>query len=374
MLLTVLFLSGLFLAYTNGANDNFKGVATLYGSATLNYNQAITIASLTTFAGSLSAIFLADSLIANFSGKGLVPNNLVGNPGFLFSVAFSAACTVFIASKIGFPISTTHGLIGGLVGAGFIAAGSDLNINLLGNKFFLPLLLSPLLALVMGIAFYLIFHSVRVRLKLNKEQCICIGEKVSVTPLALPNSLVNFESNKTLDVHINSQAQCYERYTGNFIGIKLNDFLDWMHIGSGATVCFARGLNDTPKIMGLMLAIDLLNVQFGLLLIGLGMMLGGFLGAKKIAITISKKITPMNSGQGFAANFVTGLLVIFASKFGMPVSTTHVSIGSIFGIGLISGKGETSVMFQILLSWLLTLPVAAVIAGSVYYSQLLIFS
>ena len=76
VILTLLFLATLFLAYSNGANDNFKGVATLFGSGTTNYKRAIAWATLTTLAGSVCSIFLADALVKNFSGKGLVPDAL----------------------------------------------------------------------------------------------------------------------------------------------------------------------------------------------------------------------------------------------------------------------------------------------------------
>ena len=81
---------------------------------------------------------------------------------------------------------------------------------------------------------------------------------------------------------------------------------------------------------------------------------------------ISKDITPMNSGQGFTANLITGLLVTTASIHGLPVSTTHVSVGSIFGIGTATGQVKINTVTQIILSWILTLPVAAFISAGIY--------
>jgi PiT family inorganic phosphate transporter len=81
---------------------------------------------------------------------------------------------------------------------------------------------------------------------------------------------------------------------------------------------------------------------------------------------MSERITPMNHGQGFAANVVTSLLVIGASRWGMPVSTTHVSCGSIFGIGAITGQGRWAAVRSILLAWLVTLPVSALASSVVY--------
>ena len=107
MLISIfILLSTLFLAYTNGANDNFKGVATLFGSGTTNYKKALLWATVTTFLGSMAAIFVSQTLITTFSGKGLVSEVTVNSPNFLISVGLGAALTVFIATKAGIPIST----------------------------------------------------------------------------------------------------------------------------------------------------------------------------------------------------------------------------------------------------------------------------
>ncbi len=118
MIIFSLMLTAVFLAYANGANDNFKGVATLFGSGTASYRIALGWACLTTFAGSLSAVWLSAKLVAVFSGKGLVPDALAATPSFLVSVGLGAAVTVVIATWLGLPISTTHSLTGALVGAG----------------------------------------------------------------------------------------------------------------------------------------------------------------------------------------------------------------------------------------------------------------
>jgi PiT family inorganic phosphate transporter len=148
MLTIALLLSTLFLAYNNGANDNFKGVATLYGSGVLNYRSAITIATITTFIGSICAIFFAQSLVSSFSGKGLVPDDIAGTVHFLIAVGIGAGATVLIATRLGFPISTTHSLVGGLLGAGVIATGRAVDFYNLGGTFLIPLLVSPFMYVV----------------------------------------------------------------------------------------------------------------------------------------------------------------------------------------------------------------------------------
>jgi hypothetical protein len=147
MTIAILLLVVLSLAYANGANDNFKGVATLFGSGTTNYRGALLWATVTTFLGSLTAVFLAGQLLKNFSGRGLVDSNLVTSSQYVQAVALGAGLTVLLATKVGMPISTTHGPVGALVGAGW-AAGSAVNVEKLGLDFFAPLLTSPLLAIV----------------------------------------------------------------------------------------------------------------------------------------------------------------------------------------------------------------------------------
>ena len=150
MIAPALFLATCFLAYSNGANDNFKGVASLFGCKAASYRTAILWATLTTFAGSITAIFLAQTLLQRFSGKGLVPDSVVGSEQFLLAVAIATALTVILATRFGFPISTTHGLMGALIGGGLVAVGAKVNFASLGRGFVLPLLLSPFLAILLG--------------------------------------------------------------------------------------------------------------------------------------------------------------------------------------------------------------------------------
>ena len=114
----LLMAAALFVAFSKGANDNFKGFATVWGSDMLNYRQALTLATIATVAGSLASLMLAETLVQQFSGIGLVPDAVISAPMFIISVASGAAVTVYLATQIGFPVSTTHALIGGLVGAG----------------------------------------------------------------------------------------------------------------------------------------------------------------------------------------------------------------------------------------------------------------
>ena len=118
MLLVFLFLAVLLLTYSNGANDNFKGVTTLWGSGTLAYRPALILATVATFAGSGCSYFFAEELIKNFSGKGLVPDEVIQSVDFVLAVALAAGVTVLLATRLGFPISTTHVSVGSIYGIG----------------------------------------------------------------------------------------------------------------------------------------------------------------------------------------------------------------------------------------------------------------
>lgn len=356
-----------FLAYFNGANDNFKGVATLFGSNTTNYKKAIWWATVTTFAGSVSAIFLAGLIVKNFSGKGLLPDDIINSVQFIIALSLGAALTVMIASKTGMPVSTTHSLIGGLIGCGLVSAASQLNLSKLSNAFLLPMLFSPVIAAVLSYTLYIVFRRVRIASNINKESCLCIGEEESIPELVIANNFtINNESVGKVKLKLGSNENCNEVYKGSFIGIQAQTLLNGLHFLSAGVVSFARGLNDTPKIVALMLIVPSMDLRSGLLITGVAMAVGGLISAGKVAETMSKKITPMNHGQGFTANLTTGILVILASFVSLPVSTTQVAVGSIMGIGAVTKKANVSVLKEILFSWVLTLPAAAAISAVIY--------
>jgi PiT family inorganic phosphate transporter len=344
----------LFLAFNNGANDNFKGFATVWGSDTLSYRQALLLATLATLAGSVASWLLADNLIQQFSGKGLVPNAVASTPAFILSVACGAAMTVFLATRLGFPISTTHALIGGLIGAGLGQIGGQVDLNKLLNSFVVPLLLSPLLAASFGLFFYKVIAS-----RLSKAECACVVESTS---MSLNSNSATMGSSMPMFM-ISTDAACNS--TPTLARFSMTQILKKVHIGSAVTICFARAVNDTPKLAALLFAAQFTNSKLPIALVGIMMAIGGLVFAKKVATTMSQKVTRMDDVQGLTANLITASLVLMASKFGLPVSTTHVSVGAIAGVGASAGTLNWQALRSILLSWLATLPLALVIAWMV---------
>lgn len=362
-MLELLFISVCFLSFANGANDNFKGVASLYGSGTASYRVALFWATMATLAGSLCAFYLAQTLLIKFSGKGLLTDSLIQSIPFMTAVASGAGLTVILATRLGFPVSTTHALLGAMVGSGLLATWGEMDLTALEQNFVLPLLLSPVAAVLLAMMVYLILKQVRLRYSLDEPLCLCVENEVTVTA---DSGILAMTASSQPVLSIDTEAVCADRYSGKVLGINAQYMVDKLHFLSAGAVCFARGLNDTPKIAALLLLAPLMSMQWIIVLVAVLMALGGLLSARKVAETMSHKITEISHGQGLAANMTTAFLVIFASHFGMPVSTTHVSVGSLFGIGLTNGKAHKRMIGTILLSWLLTLPCAALCAAAVY--------
>jgi PiT family inorganic phosphate transporter len=364
LLVVALVLAVVFLAYANGANDNFKGVATLFGSGTASYRTALVWATATTLAGSLCALLLAQGLIDTFRGKGLVPDAVTREGRFLLAVSLAAAGTVLLATRVGMPVSTTHALTGGLVGAGLLAAAGDVRFQALGTQFVVPLLFAPVVSLVLAAILYPMFRAARQMTGVTSQTCVCIGgvrEEVRVQP---DGTLMLVRTGAVVEVA--PAAECRTWYEGRVAGVQVGPLLDGLHYLSGGAVGFARGLNDTPKMVALLLAGQAAHPNAGLVLVALAMATGGVVSARRVAETMSRKITRLNPGQGLTANLLTALLVTTASRFGLPVSTTHVSVGSLFGIGLVNGTARRKTILSILVAWVTTLPTAAVLGVVVY--------
>lgn len=353
----LLIATALFVAFNNGANDNFKGFATVWGSDTLNYRQALTLATLATVAGSLASLMLAESLVQQFSGKGLLPDAVVSAPLFIMCVASGAAVTVFLATRIGFPVSTTHALIGGLVGAGLAQSGAAIHFDELAGAFLLPLLVSPMVAAALGMLAYRLF-----RLRPAEKDCACLVVPTQTLMPATDGTLVSrFSAPRIV---LGSDTACARLEAP--VRVSVSRSMDRLHVLSGMSICFARGVNDTPKLTALLVAAHFLNAQVSIAVIGVAMAVGGILFGRQVAETMSQRVTRMDHAQGLAANLITATLVLFASKLGMPVSTTHVAVGSIAGVGAGAKTLNWHALRNVLLSWVATLPLALVVAAGVF--------
>lgn len=360
----LLLLAVLFLAATNGANDNFKGVATLYGSRRAGYWTSLIWASVTTLAGSLASAWLAHALLEAFTGAGLVPGSIATQMRFAFAVAGGGAITVALAAWRGLPISTTHALVGAMCGAGLVAVGSGVHFATLGGTFLLPLLASPLIAVVPAFVLAPWLRRWMARREAAKSGCVCAVETATATPEGM---MLYARDGHTLVLGEESGCRAEgARVITRWNTHRLADVLLFLF---GGTVSFARGLNDTPKIAALLLPVAALarHDNLAVALAGMGIMVGGLLGARRVARTLSDKITELDVGAALAAGITTSLLVGTASFNGLPVSTTHVSVGALAGTGLTGGsKVDRKVLTNIVLSWIVTLPIGGLFGALLY--------
>ena len=211
-------------------------------------------------------------------------------------------------------------------------------------------------------ALYVGLRRARLAPGVTHEDCICVGQHVSLTALTADGRVALVGGGP--GVSVDSPQQCARRYAGNVLGVRAQSALDGLHALTAGAVGFARGLNDTPKILAILVAAGALGMHDGTGLVAVAMAAGGILAARRVAHTMAHGITGMNHGQGFAANLVTAALVAVASPLGLPVSTTHVSCGALFGIGAVNGEARWRVIGQVLLAWVTTLPAAMLLAAS----------
>lgn len=359
-----LLLAVLFLAATNGANDNFKGVATLYGSRRAGYWTSLIWASVTTLTGSVCSAFLAHALLETFTGAGLVPAAIATEMRFAFAVAGGGALTVALAAWRGLPISTTMALVGAMVGAGLIAIGTAVHFDSLVDTFLLPLVVSPLIAMVPAM---LLAPSLRrwvARHAAAEPECLCVTEAAAVTP----EGVILREAGTPTSI-TGSASECHTLGARTLASWNVRRVQDALLFLLGGAVSFARGLNDTPKVAALLLPVATFagHDDLAVSLVGVAMLIGGLIGARRVARTLSDKITQLDVGAALAAGLTTSALVCTASFNGLPVSTTQVSVGGLAGTGLVGGgKVNRKVLANVVWSWVITLPIGALFGALLY--------
>jgi len=350
--IVLIFILVLALAWVNGANDIAKGIATLVGNGTANAGKAILWGTLCTVLGGLAAVIWGSALVKNFSGGYLAPEFQV-NLSFIASTLIGAASWVIFATRFALPVSTTHALLGGLIGTALVSAGPDgLHAATVTNKALLPLLVSPLIAIILCTILLMIIRLVAKRV-----------------PGWVPGCCDHNEWRKNPFTCAPANNQQRPSATTERVWTAMH----W--ISSGST-SFARGLNDVPKIAAfLILAMSLvpgfvntLNVLGNIwpivlvtFVMGMGCLWGGF----RVLNLLAHRITPLDASSGLVANAGTSLLVLVASPLGLPVSTTHVSTGALMGVRWTnkSKPHHADALKMVLFGWVITLPVAAVVSA-----------
>lgn len=365
-LFTILFV--LTLAFANGSNDVSKAVATLVGSGVTSYRTAIFWGAGWTVAGALAAGLLATAMVKTFA-RGMVTTEGTLPPELALSVLAGASAWVLFASRTGLPVSTTHALTGAIVGGGLVALGSQgLLWGGITAKIVLPLLLSPLLAFVLAA---LIHPLIRALASRWDAACLCFmpEARALVHVDARGSTRTLFQTAVLGQPLIAVPEQCDRAgLRGLVVG------LDSVHWLSSGLASFARGTNDAPKIVAILLLGEALstwgtNPRLAAFTgVALAMGLGSVMAGLRVTEVLAEKITTMNHGEGLSANLTTSSIVLTAATVGLPVSTTHVGSSAIIGIGMLKGLGRVrwDTVRDMVLAWVVTLPCSGLIAALVY--------
>lgn len=347
------------LCFTNGANDVSKAIATLAGAGLTSVKGAIAWGTLWTVMGALAGLIWGGAMIKNISSSIYIEVHDFAFPAAL-AVAIAPILWVALATWRKWPVSTTHAVVGGLVGTGLIAYGAQgVDWGTIFSKIALPLLASPFMAIALA---WFLTPALEKAAKFTGRIRFCL---TPVPKLALVNASTRMQE-PLEDCLV---CACDSPQAGLTHGVTLS--VDHMHWLTSGLLSFSRGLNDTPKLIAIImpfLMLDNLVAPTWLFLWGaLAMGAGSWIAGKNITEVLGFNVTKMNHEQGFSANLISAFLVIGASRFGLPVSTTHVSSSAIMGVGVANKKGlNMKTVKAMLFAWLVTAPVAAIFAALIY--------
>jgi PiT family inorganic phosphate transporter len=390
---------GLFMAWGIGANDVANAMATSVGSKAITIKQAVILAAIFEFAGA----YLAGGEVTKTIRKGIVePDAFAGNPDLLIwgmlAALLAAGTWLAVASRKGWPVSTTHSIVGAVVGFAAVGIGMDaVNWGKVGT-IVMSWVVSPLLA---GTLAFFVFRSIQ-KLILNKKDPIASAIKYGPYYLFLVGFLIALVTIKKglkhigLDINAND-AFLYAALSGvvvAFLGsflirrVEIDPKADKhfhfanverifaiMMIFTASAMAFAHGSNDVANAVGPMAAV-ISTAQTGLvasksalpgwvlLVGGIGIVIGLATFGYKVIATVGSKITELTPSRGFAAEIAAAGTVVLASFTGIPISTTHTLVGAILGVGFARGIGaiDLRVVSNIFMSWVITLPAGALLS------------
>ena len=389
-ILIIGYIFGFYMAWNIGANDVANSMASAVGAKAITIRQAIFIAGILNVVG---AVFIG-SHVTNTIRKGIVSTEILSDPHVALigalSALLAAALWVSFATWKSLPVSTTHSIVGAMIGFGIMAGGfSVINWAKLAAVV-ISWVISPVFSLVIS---FLMFKTI-VKLILVKKNAfirslslspVFIGMTAFVVVLSF---LFKTPLGRTLSIDTWT-ALLVALVIGGLVGYAGKGLLRRftrpdddgdteqvfrkIQIGTSCYVALAQGANDVANAIG-PLAVIYFLVKSGnvgakvpvpawlLLFGGVGIACGIGMAGHRVMETIGTKITTLTNTRGFAVDFAAASTVLLASKMGLPVSTTHAAVGGVIGVGLAGGIEAVNfgVVFQIMLYWVLTVPAAAV--------------
>lgn len=395
---------GLFMAWGVGANDVANAMGTSVGSGAITFKQAIIIAVIFEFAGAV----LAGGEVTATIRKGILDAALfTHNPhllvyGMLASL-LAAGTWLMIASSLGWPVSTTHSIVGAIVGFGAVGVGIDAVAWSKVVAIVLSWIVSPLLAGALAIVIFKSLQSLIIDTKnplTNAKKYLpfyvfLVGFIIALVTLfkgfKYVESLKHISQDPSMSLMIALMIGVLAAIIAVFImrRIKIDpqDDEDFhfanmeklfavLMVITAAAMAFAHGSNDVANAIGPLAAVysivesggDIASktaVPSWLLLVGGGGIVFGLATyGFKVIKTIGKKITELTPSRGFAAELAAATTVVVASSTGIPVSTTQVLVGAVLGVGIARGLAalDIRVVNKIFLSWVITLPAGALMS------------
>lgn len=402
--ITLAALFGIFMAWGIGANDVANAMATSVGSKALTIKQAILVAAVFEFLGAV----LAGGEVTDTVRKGIVDAELMsGTPELLvygmLAALLSAGTWLFIASRFGWPVSTTHSIIGAIVGFAAVGIGMDAVQWDKVGEIVMSWVISPVTA---GFLAYLIYRSVQ-RLILSQDDPLEKAKRyvpVYIFLAAFTMTLVTILKGLK---HVGLDLSLRDSYflaiviavavslVGAFFIQRIQpdpkvDKKEHFHtvervfailmIVTACGMAFAHGSNDVANAIGPLAAV-ISVAQTGsvlakaavpvwvLVLGGAGIVIGLATYGRHVIATVGRKITALTPSRGFAAELAAATTIVIASGTGMPISTTHTLVGAVLGVGLARGIDaiDLRVVATIFVSWVVTIPVGAFLAIVFFY-------
>ena len=402
VILTVASLGGLYMAWTIGANDVANAMGTSVGSGALTLRGAIVVAAIFEFGGAM----LVGGSVTNTIRKGIVDLQAVGSDPMVVAVGMTccllaAALWLNLATYAGWPVSTTHSIVGAVVGFGVAGGGmSAVDWGTIGN-IAASWVVSPLMGGLLGYAVFILIQ----RSILNSDEPLMALRRwgpILVFPIiAILTLSAMFKGLKPLKLDLPFvpavftaigigmtssvvAVPVFRRFTdkradgGQVDLVRTEKVFMVLQVMTACFVAFAHGSNDVANAVGPLAAVfgavregvtETVQVPYRVLLIGaVGIVVGLATYGYKIMATIGKKITELTPSRGVSAEFAAATTIVVASKLGLPVSTTHTLVGAVIGVGF--GRSIGAINLQVLkgifASWFITVPFTAVLAAILF--------
>ncbi len=397
---------GLYMTWGIGANDLANAMGTSVGSGAVTVRQAIVIAIIFEFLGAV----IAGGHVTKTIRKGIIdPSSISGSPEILvygmLAALLAAAFWLMLASAKGWPVSTTHSIVGALIGFALVGIGPEaVKWGKVGSVV-ASWVISPAIG---GTISYLLVRSTRI-LIFDTDEPLKNAKRYAPFYIFLVGFILSlvtlFKGLKHLNIDLSTLqsflvAVCFGIATaclGWFFIRKINDdtgnsrdshfasvekVFTPMMLFTACSMAFAHGSNDVANGIGPLAAVVSIVGSGGevlqkselplwiLLVGGGGIVLGLVTLGYRVMLTVGRKITELTPSRGFCAELAAATTVVLASRTGLPVSTTHILVGSVLGVGLARGVGalDLRVVLNIIISWLMTLPSGAIMAMLFFFT------